>query len=178
MFKEEIAYSKGYRVSPSGIVTNPVGYEMSVESLNNKRYPQVGFSYEGKKYYVRMHRLAAYCMYGKAMFEEGVVVRHLNDNKTDLRHANIALGTQTDNMRDIPLDKLDITREKHRAYALANKVLPPRVLKIQDGEVPTILARLDAGSTHRELAKEYRVHHSTIGYIHTTRRHTHGANTN
>lgn len=176
MKKEEVAYLVGYRVSECGVVTNPVGYEMKVSSNGNKRYPQFNFKRGGKRFHVRMHRLAAYCFYGVDMFNNGMVVRHLNDIKVDLSKENIALGSQTDNMGDIPESKLKEMSEGKRRFAIENGIRPPLNFKIPDSEVPAILSKLDGGRTHRDVAKEYGVHHSTIGYVHTNRRFSYEEN--
>src|SRR5690606_7133704 len=131
---------------------------------DNKRYPQVTIKIEGKKYCVRMHRLAAYCFYGDAMYESGIVVRHLNDIKTDLSRENIALGTQLDNMRDVSEEVKAVADENRRKYNLENNVKPPRVFKIPDEEIPKILEMLDSGQSQRSVAKQYDLHPSTIGY--------------
>lgn len=174
--KEAIAYEMGYYVDESGAVFNPKGMRLKVSSKDNKRYPQVTVKIEGKKYCVRMHRLAAYCFYGDAIYEDGIVVRHLNDIKTDVSKSNIALGTQLDNMNDVSEEVWAISAKKKRKYAIENEVKPPRVFKIPDSEVPSILERLDNGESQRSVAKFYGVHPSTIGYIHTNRRFTYGEN--
>lgn len=176
MRNEEVAYLKGYRVTDCGEVINPVGYVMRISSNGNKRYPQINFKHEGKKYVVRMHRLAAYCFYGEDLYGMGLVVRHLNDIKVDLRKENIVLGTQTENMGDIPVEKMQGMNEGRRKFALENDIKPPMTFKIPDSEVPIIISKLDGGRSQRNVAKEYGVHHSTIGYIHTNRRFTHAEN--
>lgn len=39
------------------------------------------------------------------MFEEGIVVRHFNGNPLDNSEDNILIGTQSENMQDIPKEK-------------------------------------------------------------------------
>lgn len=172
MRKEKVAYEVGYRVNDEGEVFNPVGMKLKVTSVNNKRYPQVNFKYKDKKYYVRMHRIAAYCFYGEEMFEEGIVVRHLNDDKSDLSRQNIALGTQAENMADMSKESKLISSEKKRAYAIKNRIIPPRNVKISDEKIPEIVNLLDRGWSYRKLADKYDVHHSTIYYINKTRRNS------
>lgn len=172
MRKEEIAYKVGYRVNNAGEIFNSSGKKLKIGSSNNTRYPQVNFKYEGKKYYVRMHRLAAYCFYGKSIYEEGIVVRHLNDVKSDISRKKIALGTQLENMSDMSEESKASSSEKKRRYAIKNGVSPPRIVKIPDEEIPKITRLLERGATYRELAEKYKVHHSTIYYINKTRRNT------
>jgi len=151
---------------------------MAVNSINNKRYPQISFKYKGKKLYVRMHRLAAYCFYGDAMYDAGIVVRHLNDIKTDLRRVNIKLGTQKQNIEDMSPLSIKEANKKRRKFNLENGVKPPRTYKISDSEIPSIIEMLDEGLTQREVARLYMVHHSTIGYINSNRRYTYEENRN
>lgn len=172
MRKEKLAYEVGYRVNEEGEIFNPKGMKLKVTSVNNKRYPQVNFKYKDKKYYVRMHRIAAYCFYGDEMFEENVVVRHLNDDKTDISKQNIALGTQAENMADMSEESRLISSEKKRAYAIKNDIIPPRNTKILDEIIPEIITLLDRGYSYRKLADKYDVHHSTIYYINKTRRNS------
>jgi len=172
MRKEKLAYEVGYRVNEEGEIFNPKGMKLKVTSVNNKRYPQVNFKYKDKKYYVRMHRIAAYCFYGDEMFEENVVVRHLNDDKTDISKQNIALGTQAENMADMSEESRLISSEKKRAYAIKNDIIPPRNTKIPDEIIPEIITLLDRGYSYRKLADKYDVHHSTIYYINKTRRNS------
>ena len=51
---------------------------------------------------IMVHRLQAYQKFGDALFDEGVVARHLNGDSLDNSWGNIAIGTQHDNMMDIP----------------------------------------------------------------------------
>lgn len=83
--------------------------ELSPKTYGNQRYPaftlnQVNFTRSGRKS-IRVHQFAAYCFFGEAMFENGIIVRHLNDDPLDFRKENIALGTDRDNKYDIPLRK-------------------------------------------------------------------------
>lgn len=164
------AYEKGYRVTDDGSVYNPKGKRLVVNSNGNKRYPMFGFKHNGEQFYVRMHRFAAYCFYGSSVFKKGIVVRHLNDDKTDLSMENIKLGTQKENMADLSEDKLQVIAEKKRQYALENGVIPPRNLKISDSDALRISALIDAGFSYREIARIYNVHHSSIYYINKARR--------
>lgn len=160
-----LAYELGYKVTENGEVYNPKGMKMKVSSNKNTRYPQISFKHSGEGYCVRMHRLAAYCFYGQNIFNDRILVRHLNDDKTDLSKNNIVLGTQVDNMADISEEKQAEMSVKKREYALANNIKPPRNVKISDEEVVNIMHLLASGLSQREVAKRYKVHHSTINYI-------------
>lgn len=176
MRKELLAFELGYRVDVKGVVRNPKGTVLRANSSGNSRYPKINFKHAGRKYYVSMHRLAAYCFYGDRLFSEGILVRHLNGDKSDLRNENIVLGTQVDNMADIPECKLNEMARKKRDYALRNSIIPPRNFKIADNEIPSVITMIDSGLSYREIAKHYGVHHSTIYYINRTRRNNIGEN--
>jgi hypothetical protein len=47
-----------------------------------------------------IHRLLAAALFSFPVEDSSVIVRHLNDDKTDLRVENIALGSHRDNMQD------------------------------------------------------------------------------
>ena len=73
--------------------------------LSKFRYPTFSISVSGCSFTVFVHRLAMYQVYGDILFEQGMVVRHLNDVPTDLRFENLAIGTSSDNILDIPPEK-------------------------------------------------------------------------
>ncbi len=82
---------------------------MSVGPYGNHYYPcftvnGVSFTKSGVKS-IHVHHFAAYCFYGERMFDEGMRVRHLNDDPSDFSKKNIALGTEKENKMDIPLRK-------------------------------------------------------------------------
>lgn len=93
----------GYRITKEGAINNPKG-----ETL--KGYICRGYTFlsirDGDNHMkVSAHRLQAYQKFGEAMFEDKILVRHLNDIGTDNRWDNIAIGTQSDNMMDMPSEK-------------------------------------------------------------------------
>ena len=99
MNREQIAYKKGYRVLMDG---TPISKRNQLSGSNCNGYIRLGIRIEGKKDYVMVHRLQAYQKYGDKMFEKGIVVRHLNGNPKDNSWDNIAIGTASQNMMDIP----------------------------------------------------------------------------
>ena len=104
-------YNKGYRITKEGKIVNPNRVIINGHLYNGK-YSHRTFSvrYEGKSVNVRVHKLQAYQKYGDAVFEENIQVRHLDGNYDNNSWDNIALGTQSDNMMDIPKKE----REKNR----------------------------------------------------------------
>jgi hypothetical protein len=95
-------YKKGYRVTSAGLVILKNGNVSN--RINKEGYPIFSFRFNGKTTPISIHRLQAYQKYGNEMFKDGIVVRHLNGIKTDNSWDNIAIGTHSDNMMDIPED--------------------------------------------------------------------------
>lgn len=65
------------------------------------------------------HRFVAYCKYGDKLFEEGIVVRHLDGNVLNDSWDNLRLGTQSQNMMDRP--KEDRIAHAKRAASFIRK---------------------------------------------------------
>jgi len=104
MNKEQLAYEKGYRVTKDGCL---IGLRRRrIGSINNEGYERTTIlNNNNKKLYIQTHRLQAYQKYGDKLFQDGIVVRHLNGNALDNSWNNIAIGTQRDNIMDIPKEK-------------------------------------------------------------------------
>jgi hypothetical protein len=97
---EELLYIKGYRINKEGIVVNPKG--ITVTGYIYKGYRYSGIRVEGKRKNYKFHRLQAFQKYGKKLFEEGIVTRHKDGNPLNNSWDNILIGTNSDNMMDIP----------------------------------------------------------------------------
>lgn len=99
---EKIAYSKGYRVNKDGIVVSKSG--RIVSSFLRNGYKHFGIRTQRSKVVnVPIHRFQAYIKFGDAIYLNNICVRHVNGNPLDNKWDNIEIGTQSDNMRDIPL---------------------------------------------------------------------------
>ena len=114
--KEKIAYDKGYRVTKDGIAinlnNNKVGY------ILNSGYEHFTINYKTKYLKVATHRLQAYQKYGLQIYNQGIVVRHLNNNRFDNSKKNIAIGTHKENSLDIPKEKrVEIARNAGTKYS-------------------------------------------------------------
>lgn len=97
---EQIAFKRGYRVTEEGVLINPKGDEIGV--IGSRGYHNSQLRVSGKSTHVSTHRLQAYQKYGEAMYNEGIEVRHLSGIRLDNSWANIAIGTHSQNMMDIP----------------------------------------------------------------------------
>jgi hypothetical protein len=102
-----LSKEKGYSVDKDGNVFNKDGKKIAL-SVNTK-----GSGY--KSFNIRVngsnptrsfvHRLQAFQKFGDVIFEENLVIRHLNGDSSDNTIDNIGIGTTSDNMLDIPKEK-------------------------------------------------------------------------
>lgn len=101
MRKEQIAFEKGYRIDCLGKILGLSGSELKGR-VSNHGYLTFGFRHKTKTYQLHFHRLQAYQKYGDNMFEKGLVCRHIDGDKLNNSYDNIVIGTQSENMMDIP----------------------------------------------------------------------------
>lgn len=106
---EKVAFERGCRVI-DGKIYSWTGKERKFDT-SPKGYPRFGIKCGSRTdgtrrhYDVMVHRLVAYQKYGNSIYEEGIEVRHLDDNPLNFFEHNIAIGTHSDNMLDIPKEK-------------------------------------------------------------------------
>lgn len=98
----KVAKEKGYRIDINGNAFSKK-QQLKVRKKNTD-CPYYCFTIKvgGKSRPIMVHRLQAYQKFGDALFGEGIVVRHLDGNSLNNSFDNIAIGTQHDNMMDIP----------------------------------------------------------------------------
>lgn len=93
--------SKGYNCDKKGNIINSKGIIVKGSlDRSEKPYKTIGVRYSTGKCNVKQHRFIAYIKYGNKLFDDGIVVRHLNGNSLDNSWENIVIGTQSDNMYD------------------------------------------------------------------------------
>ena len=99
-FKKEMIIQSAlkYSIDRDGVVKNPNG--KIVGSPNGDDYYKIQVTFGGKIQTVFTHRIQAYKKFGNAMYKGGIMVRHLNDIKSDNSYSNIELGTAKDNYSD------------------------------------------------------------------------------
>lgn len=90
------AVEKGYKII-NGVIYNPKGRVLSPIS---NRHGYLYFKAVG--YIVFIHRLVAYQKYGDRIFEDGIEVRHRDNDKINNIDENILIGTHSQNMMDLP----------------------------------------------------------------------------
>jgi hypothetical protein len=96
------AFQKGYRIIDGNVYLNK---EKIKTFYNSKKY-KTFFLENNKPTFVQVHRLLGYQKFGKKMFQKGIQIRHKDNNKSNNFDDNILIGTQSDNMMDIPKRKL------------------------------------------------------------------------
>ncbi len=114
-------------------------------------YKKINVVLDGKPFPIKVHQFCAYQKYGDAIFDEGIVVRHLNNNSLDNSLDNLGFGTYSDNM----LDKTE-TQRTWQAYIAGSKNSRTDWDKIDSAR--------DSGMSYRELEKTYGVPKSSLSY--------------
>ena len=133
---------RGWDVDAEGVVTNPKG-EIRKGSLTGGylkvgvRIPELNVS----SYAVKIHKFQAYRKFGDTVFQEGVVVRHLNGDPQDNSSDNIALGTQSQNM----MDRSEESRKAHSRNRMPVTEETKRML----------VEERESGKSFYEIAKAY-----------------------
>ena len=105
MNKIKIASEKGYIVDNNGnVFYNGKQRKLHFKS-GKQKYSCFTARINGVTTRIEVHRLQAYQKYGDKVFEDGIVVRHLNVDSSDNSFNNIEIGTYQDNSLDIPQEK-------------------------------------------------------------------------
>lgn len=106
---EQIASKRGYAVTEDGVLLNPNSVEIG---YNDSGYITTSIRIKGKSKHLKAHRLQAYQKYGDSIYNKDVVTRHSNGDSEDNSWDNIVIGTQSDNMMDIP-EQIRIKKSLH-----------------------------------------------------------------
>lgn len=152
-----IAYDKGYRVTPAGVVVNRVGKirKLQIKSKgNDKRFTFTVNTGGGEIYPVMVHQLVAYQKFGRSTFEKGIVVRHLDGDSFNNKAENIALGSISENA----FDRLPEDRQAHARKA--GKAASPHT----DEFWKTIKEEHASGVSYKKLRAKYGISLSTLSY--------------
>lgn len=151
----ETAAQKGYTVTKEGQVVSPLGKVRKLIKhgrVDKPPYYRFNIGVEnGKSYPVAVHRLVAHLKCGEASLEEEIHVRHLDGNSLNNSWDNIAIGTASDNMMDVPKE----VRVKNASSA--NQKFTPEEIQAwrQDHQ---------SGLGYKKLRKKYGVGLSTLSY--------------
>lgn len=99
MNKIKYALERGFDIDKEG---NMYGIRGTILKCSNKNgYKVSGIKINGITKNIFAHRLQAYKKFGDKIFEEGIMVRHLDGDSTNNSWDNIGIGTNSDNMMDI-----------------------------------------------------------------------------
>lgn len=128
------AYELGYSYDSEGNIYNPEGEKLNPTLTNYKRFKVAGI--KGKPL---VHRFIAYGIYGDKIF--GKLVRHLDDNPSNNKPENLAVGTPRDNYYDMREEA-----KKRKAIGTSRNLR-----KYQEEDVKFIRELLEQGKTHREI---------------------------
>lgn len=155
---EEIAKKRGYRVDKNGNAFNKANKKVGTCSHDGYFYFAFRVNGEIKKVYI--HRMQAFQKYGKRIYENGILIRHLNNNHTDNSRDNIALGTAKDNYYDIPYKQ----RLKNRENLLNNN--RTYIQKYNESDLEQIKAMRENGATYKEIMAKFNIcSKGTLSYI-------------
>lgn len=97
------AYNRGYRVTKDGSILN--SKKEIIKLVLKQKYYVFGIRINNKINNIFIHRLQAYQKFGNKIFEDKIIVRHLNGNPLDNSCDNIDIGYVKDNLFDIPIEQ-------------------------------------------------------------------------
>lgn len=147
------AYENGYRSDDEGNIFGPTGTKLVLGNGSNG-YLIFRIWKDVKHVTVSAHRFSAYCYFGDEVFNHQCV-RHLNGIKTDNRKENLALGSLSDNYRDIPVKwRIDFSLKGAKTK---RKLTPSNVQEIR--------LEIESGKPLKSIAVKYGVARSTIQQI-------------
>ena len=153
-------YEKGYRMDKEGNVYNHKFVKLNPYLVKNSNYLKITVwdkSRWDKPKRINVHRLQAYQKFGDKIFEEGIVVRHLDGNPLNNSWENIEIGTSSDNQ----MDRNPECRKKHATNASR---------KMQDSvrsyeERCKIYEKLKNGISYRTIEKENNIRRSALSFM-------------
>lgn len=160
------AYDAGYRVK-DGEVFKPDGSIANIHyGTTNMAYKMINFA----GYPITVHQLVAYQKFADAWLLSKLVVRHMDGDRYNNLDSNIEIGTQQENLLDIPTKQ-----RRHMGDAGRNskkwKTVHPHVNRFKKclltyEDAQEIRRKYNTGlSSQKELAREYNVRVNTIHAI-------------
>lgn len=151
-----VSYEKGYRITDDGKILNPKGKEVKGRIRVNKKcgYKTHVFSVKvpnGCTQSINVHRLVAYQKFGNKMFENGILVRHLDGNSLNNKKENIEIGSQHQNMMDRPKLERQINASKQNR-------------KHSNELIEEIRNLYNNGMSYKQIREQYNLPKSTLSY--------------
>lgn len=153
------AVRKGYRISSDGVVTGLNGTILKLKEKTENGYYRFNIKFQEnglvKHNYVSVHRLQAYQKFGNLIFDPKVQVRHLDGNPQNNQEDNIEIGTQSQNIMDVPEDQ----RVKRATHASRQK---------QSAHSQEFWEKIKQehrqGLSYKDISQKYKVSKSSISY--------------
>jgi hypothetical protein len=131
-----------------------------INIIENKwGYLYFGLNIMNHKYAIKIHRLIGYLKYGDKIFDKFLVIRHLNNIKTDNSWDNLILGTHQENSMDVPSD------ERLRAAKHASTFGCAATKKLTDEQAISLVKKYKQGFTNSNLMAEYNISSATVSGI-------------
>ena len=143
---EEILVKRGYTMNKCGECFNPKG-EKIYGSVSSSGYLCSAVRINKKHTRFRFHRFMGYLKFGEEIYKSGIQVRHLDGNSLNNSWDNIDIGTQSENMHDIP---------KERRIECALKATQ-RVKRYSDKDVLEMKMLRDNGAKYSEIMELFNI---------------------
>jgi hypothetical protein len=151
--------SRGFYIS-NGVLYKKDG-TIQYTYLSNG-YPRLKIYINGYKMSVRVHRIVGYIKYGEAIFQKGLVIQHLDNDKLNYKIENLELCTHKQNMMNNPAE----LRKQIATIASNSDNFKKKCRSFTDNDIITIRRMYESkemGVT--KLAKLYKRHTSSISCI-------------
>lgn len=139
---EELLSNLGYKVEKDGKCISKTSKELNAYNTNG--YKIINARIDKKLIKVPVHRLQAYQKFGNQIYEEGMMIRHLDNNPLNNSWDNLGIGTNSDNMMDQPKE------QRIKKASNANK-------KYSDELVMEIKAYHNSGYSYKEIMEKYNI---------------------
>ena len=98
----KVFFERGYSITDEGKVFNPKGRELKLGKTKSGYYSINLRLPKGNSTRVFIHKLQSFKKFGDKVFEQDIVIRHLDGISTNNSWENIEIGSQLDNLMDIP----------------------------------------------------------------------------
>lgn len=153
------AFNRGYSVDKLGNVF----YKNKQRSLNKDQRGYLNFTIKWREKEedsfvcrrVWVHKLQGYIKFGEAAFQESIHIRHLDNERINNAYSNIGIGSQSDNMMDIP-------KELRVAHAIKAS---QKLRRFSDNEIEKIREDKKQGMSYSKLCIKYNTSKGTLSYL-------------
>lgn len=153
----ETFFNRGYTINNKGQIFNPRGKEVKgTIHVLSKGYNRKELTVRDRHltYNISFHRIQGYKKFGDRIFEDGIQVRHLNNDSLDNSWDNIDIGDNSDNRMDLS-DEVRLT-----ASIIATRKMQNNRRTYEERCV--IYMKLHKGLTYREIMSEHKISQSTL----------------